>query len=341
MEPNPLRQALAILDTDRPLPAERLQEALRFVMQGTAAEADIASLLVALHRRGEGIDEVTAGAQVLREFMTRIPISRRPVTDTCGTGGTGAGLFNVSTTAAIVAAACGIRIAKHGNRRITSRSGSADVLAELGVDVDADSEVVARSIDAVGIGFCFAPTAHPAMRHVGAVRRSLAHPTIFNLLGPLCNPASAERQVLGVGRAELMAIFPEALCRLGTERFLVLHAEDGLCELSCAAPTRVAIGLDGSIDEQIWTPETFGLSTRPWSDAIVDSPTASAALIRRVLAGEAGAPRDLVLLNAAAAIWLDDPRQNPADAAERAAEAIDSGAAAVKLDELVRASRRS
>lgn len=333
-----IADSLSRLKRDEPLSGEAVTAFLDALMDGFIAEDVARQWLVDLHRRGETVEELIAAARVLRARMTPVPVTRRPVTDTCGTGGTGTGLFNVSTASAIVAAAAGVRIAKHGNRRVTGQSGSADVLQELGVAFDAAPEVVGRCIDSIGIGFCFAPNSHPAMRSVAALRRSIPHPTLFNWLGPLCNPARAERQVLGVGRPELLSLVPAVLSGLGVERFVVLRAEDGLCEISTESDTEVCYRIDGNEGRLRWSPRDFGGNRESWRSLVVDGPQASAALIRQVLAGEKGVAREMVIANASAAAWLDRPEEGVGVAVERVREAIDSGGARRVLEEWVAAS---
>jgi anthranilate phosphoribosyltransferase len=229
-------------------------------------------------------------------------------------------------------------VAKHGNRRITSRTGSADVLQQLGVNIEASVERVSTCLDTLGICFCFAPLLHGAMKQVAEVRRRLGVPTIFNLLGPLTNPAGAAYQLLGVGRPELLPLLAEVLARLGTRRALVVRGEDGLDEVTLSGPTQAIEVSNGQLRPFTWTPEDFGLVSQPLDTLQVDGPEASAALIRRLLAGEAGAARDIVVLNAAAALWLAGRAESPRAAAEQAAEAIDSGATARLLAELGRLS---
>ena len=243
-----LQELIAKLGRNQDLTEQEMMAAMRPIMSGGAPAADVKALLLGLRDKGESASELVGAAQVLRECMTQIPCRRQPLTDTCGTGGTGAGIFNVSTAAAIVAAGAGIAIAKHGNRKVTSRSGSADVLACLGVNIEASENTVARCIDELGIGFCFAPVFHQAMRHVGPIRRELEVPTIFNLLGPLCNPAGATRQVLGVGRPELLETMAQVLSGLGTESSLVVHSRDGLCEVSNSSETDVIACRQGKFE---------------------------------------------------------------------------------------------
>ena len=334
-----MESVLQKLAAQQDLTENEMVEAMRPIMSGQAESEDVKRFLLLLRDKGEAASELVGAARVLRECMTPIPCRRRPLTDTCGTGGTGAGIFNVSTAAALVASGAGISIAKHGNRKVTSRSGSADVLGALGVDIEASHETVAKCIDSIGIGFCFAPMFHQAMRHVGPIRQELAVPTIFNLLGPLCNPASASRQVLGVGRSELVEKMAHVLVGLGTECALVLHSRDGLCEVSNSSATDLAVCRDGEVTRMTWTPETFGEEVSGRSAIEVESPAQSAELIMRVLQGEKGPARSIIVLNAAAAIWLNTPGMTEKQAADAARSAIDSKAALEKLEQLSNLSR--
>jgi anthranilate phosphoribosyltransferase len=268
--------------------------------------------------------------------MHRLECPTRPVLDTCGTGGDGSGTFNISTAVALVVAAAGVPVVKHGNRSISSRSGSADVLAALGVPVEAGPVWAQRSLDAHGIAFCFAPHFHPALAKVGPLRRKLGVRTIFNLLGPLLNPAGAEHQLLGVGRPDLLDPMAGALCQLGTRDSLLVCGLDGLDEVSLSGPTMVRRVRDGRVESLEWTPHDFGLESVAASDLKADGPPASADTIRRVLAGEDGPARRVVLANAAAALLVAGRVSTlPAGVAE-AARAIDSGAAGRVLDLLTR-----
>jgi anthranilate phosphoribosyltransferase len=321
------------------LTLDEMTEVIDRVMSGTVPAGQIAVLLTALHAKGETVDEIAGAALAMRKHMTPIRTTRTSLVDTCGTGGIGSTLFNISTAAAIVAAAAGAAVAKHGNRSITSKSGSADVLAALGVNVDAPVATVERCLDELGICFCFAPHLHPAMKHVAPVRKQLGTPTIFNLLGPLCNPAGARFQLLGVGKRELHETMAAVLARLGTEHAAVVHGTDGLGELSLAAPTEVIEVRSGAIARFTWRPEDFGLATAGHETLQVNCAADSAAIIRRVLSGEPGPPRDIVILNAAAALWTAGASPLPADCARRAAAAIDSGAARGLLDRWIALSR--
>jgi len=297
------------------------------LLRGTVPEGEIAVLLTGLRAKGETADEIAGAAQAMRRHMTPIRTTRTDSIDTCGTGGVGSKLFNISTAAAIVAAAAGVPVAKHGNRSITSKSGSADVLSALGINIEAPTPLVERCLDELGICFCFAPAMHPAMKHVAAVRKQLGFATIFNLLGPLCNPAGASRQLLGVGKRELHQTMADVLQRLGTERAVVVHGTDGLGEVSLSAPTEVIEVTAGAQRSFTWQPADFGLSPAEQAALRISSAAESADLIRRVLAGERGPPRDVVVLNAAAALWTAGIADSPRECADNAAAAIDSGAA--------------
>ena len=291
-------------------------------------------LLMGLATKGEAVSELVGAAAAMRKCMVPIRTSRTGLLDTCGTGGGGSKTFNVSTTAAIVAAAAGVPVAKHGNRSITSRSGSADVLGQLGVNLDATREQVEACLDQLGLCFCFAPMVHPAMRHVAGVRKKLGRPTLFNLLGPLANPAGAEFQLLGVVRPELERLIAEAIRQLGTKRTLVVRGEDGLGDVSCSGPTRVTIVTPEGLESTTWHPSDFGLECAPLEGLEVADPQESAAVVRRLMEGELGPPRTMVVLNAAAGLIAAGRETDPRIAAERAAAAIDSGAAQRLLRDL-------
>ncbi|WP_425618660.1 anthranilate phosphoribosyltransferase [Anatilimnocola sp. NA78] len=313
------------------LPRAEIRAAFDRIMQGAESEDDLAGFLAALHEKGETAEEIAGAAEALRGHMTRLPTQRTVVVDTCGTGGTGSEIFNISTTAALVAAAAGVAVAKHGNRSVTSKSGSSDVLTALGVNVTAPLSVVARELDELGICFCFAPQFHPAMKHVAAARKRLGTQTIFNLLGPLCNPAGAKYQVMGVGRSNLRARIAGALQQLQTTRAVIVGSE-GCGELSLVGETDVIELKDGQQQATTWTAADFGLQPAGFETMKIDGPQASAALIRRVLAGEQGPPRDIVVMNAAAAIWIASPELSLLEAAAKAQQALDSGAAKSLLE---------
>jgi anthranilate phosphoribosyltransferase len=330
--------SLSMVDASRAIDA---------IMRGAWSEDKIALLLTALAAKGETVEEIAGAAQAMRRHMTPIRSVHPEVLDTCGTGGGGSNTFNVSTTAAIVAAAAGVPVAKHGNRSITSCSGSADVLAELGVNIGATIPQVEACLNELGLCFCFAPTMHPAMRHVSAVRKRLGIRTIFNILGPLVNPAGACYQLLGVGRPELRPLLAGAVAKLGTKRTLVVAGEDGLGDVTISGVTHVsdvasktspsgaALGERAYIvTEFTWQPEDFGIDRSALDSLQVQSPAESAALIRRILAGERGPARDIVVLNAAAGLFAAGKTAERTSAARLATEAIDSGAAAELLARL-------
>lgn len=318
---------LGRLAAGQDLAQSEMEEIIDLLLQGSVPENEMAVLLTALHHKGETADEIAGAARAMRRHMTPLRTTRANLLDTCGTGGIGSDLFNISTAAAIVVAAAGVPVAKHGNRSITSKSGSSDVLAALGVNVEAPLTVVERCLDELGVCFCFAPQFHPAMKHVAAVRKKLGFATIFNLLGPLCNPAGARRQLLGVGKRELQQTMAEVLARLSTERAVVVHGTDGLGEVSLSAPTEVIEVTGQTLRRFTWQPEDFGIATAPRDSLRIVDAAGSAALIRRVLSGEPGPPRDIVVLNAAAALWTAGIDRSPRVCAQRAATAIDSGSA--------------
>jgi anthranilate phosphoribosyltransferase len=305
------------------------------MFEGGLTDEQIALALSALRAKGETAEEIIGAASVLRRHMTRIACRHDVFVDTCGTGGDRSGTFNISTAAALVTAAAGLPVAKHGNRSFSSKTGSADVLAALGVNVEADVRVVEGCLDALGVCFCFAPLWHRSMKRVAAVRKALGVPTIFNLLGPLSNPAGAPFQVVGVGRAEMRNALAQALVALGTQSAIVVHGDDGLDEVTLAAATQVSHATPDGVREFTWTPADFGLQTAPLDSVRVKNPEESANIIRGVLAGEPGVARDLVIANAAAALWVAARATATQEAAILAARAIDSGAAARILAALV------
>ena len=339
--PDTFTTLLGRLAAGEDLTAGEMTEAMGAIMSGERPKGEIGLFLTSLAAKGETAEEVAGAARAMRAHMTPIRSRYDRLLDTCGTGGGGSNLFNVSTTAALVIAATGVPVAKHGNRSITSRSGSADVLAELGIHIEAETPVIEACLHEVGICFCFAPKLHPAMRHVAAARHKLGVPTIFNLLGPLCNPASAPVQLLGSGRRETARMLAAALCRLGTRRAIVVTGGDGLDEVTLAGPTHVLEVQGGDLRELTWTPEDFGLAPSDLTSLRVDGPRQSAALIRNVVIHrETGPARDIVVANAAAALWVAGKVETLKAAARSAAEAIDRGAAAEVLSRWVEVSRR-
>ena len=330
---------LGRLSSGEDLGREEMRSSIEMIMGGHWEDSHIATLLMGLRHKGETINEIAGAAEAMRHHMTQIPTQRNDVLDTCGTGGDASGTFNISTAAALVAAAAGVPVAKHGNRAITSKTGSADVLLELGVNIEASVEQVGQCLDQVGICFCFAPLLHPSMKHVAAVRRSLGVPTIFNMLGPLCNPAGAPFQLLGVGRPELRNLLADALGLLGTRRAVVVCGDDGLDEVTLAGTTQVTVVEGKNRRELTWCPEDFGLQTAPLDSMIVETAQESSAMIREILTGQQGAHRDIVVLNAAAALWTVGLDPSLAACAERAARAIDDGRTAELLSKLAEKSR--
>jgi anthranilate phosphoribosyltransferase len=310
-------------------------------MRGEAAPAQIGGLLIGLAMKGERPEELVGFARTMR--ANAVPVARRPgaVFDTCGTGGDRSGTFNISTAAALVVAACGVRVAKHGNRSVSSRCGSADVLEALGVNVAATPATVERCLDRADIAFLFAPTFHPAMKHAGQARRDLGVPTAFNLLGPLTNPAGPSRQIVGVPRPELTELMARALVGLEAERAWVVHGADGLDELSTTGYTKVSECRDGTVQTFYVHPSEFGLPKAAPADLHGGDAAANAAIIRRVLAGEDGAARDVVLLNAGAALFVAGHVATVPDGIAVAAGAVDDGRARATLEALVEHSREA
>ena len=307
------------------LTEEEAASAFEVIIRGDATPSQIAGFMVALRMKGETVDELTGFARTARALATPISVDGA-LLDTCGTGGDGLATFNISTLAGIVAAACGARVAKHGNRAASSMCGSADVLEQLGVKIDLPPEGVARCIEGAGIGFLFAPVFHPSFRHAGPSRRELGVRTVFNVLGPLCNPAGAKYQALGVADPKMAARMADVLQRLGVERAIVFHAEDGMDELSVASPSSV-IEIDGRREEYQLDPAELGLQKAPLESMRGGGPQENARLAREVLGGAGGPRRDVVLLNAAAALRAAGLARDWRDGIGLAAEAIDSGRA--------------
>lgn len=320
------------------LTREQARNVMDQVMAGEATTAQIAGLLIALRAKGETVEEMTGFVESMRAHATPLEVPSGTI-DTCGTGGDRAGTFNISTAAALVAAGAGIPVAKHGNRAASSRCGSADVLEALGVDITLGAEGVRRCIDAAGIGFCFAPTFHPAMRHAGPARRELGVRTVFNVLGPLANPGRVRRQALGVGAPELAPLMIRVLQDLGHERALVFYGEDGLDELTTTGPSRVFELKAGTVTEYELDPKDLGLGRSRPEDLRGGTPPENAALLRQVLDGEAGPRREVVVLNAAAAVLAAGKADQWPHAVAVARESLDSGRATQALSQLVDASK--
>jgi len=334
-----LEQFMAKLVEMQDLSAQEAQEAMTAIMSGGATDAQIAGFLIALRMKGETVEEITGCATAMRQAALHIDVGDLDTVDTCGTGGDRKGTFNVSTAAAIVAAGAGVPVAKHGNRSVSSGSGSADVLKVLGVNLDADAETVGRCVREAGIGFLFAPNLHRAMRYAIGPRRELAVRTVFNILGPLTNPAGARRQLLGVFSDELVETLAGVLRELGARRAMVVHSADGMDELSVCGETLVAELDDGRIETRRVAPEDFDIERSPVEPLLVGGPEESAELIRTVLDGAPGPARDIVLLNAGAAIYVGGSVGSPADGIGVAAESVDSGKARETLAKFARMSR--
>lgn len=308
------------------------------VMDGKTSDVQKAALLVALRMKGETAEEITGAALAMRERVTPLRVDRDGLVDTCGTGGDGRGTFNISTLAAIVAAAAGANVAKHGNRAVSSACGSADVLGALGVNIDLDAAQMSEVLRRAGIAFLFAPKLHPAMSAVAAVRRELGLRTIFNVLGPLTNPAFARRQVLGVFAARLVETVANVLYALGAEHALVVHSHDGLDEIAVSAPTRVCEVRGGEVRSYEITPEEIGVRTHSIEELAGGDANANAAIARRVLDGEEGPRRDVIAANAGAALYVAGLARSIRDGVTLADDAIGSGAAREKLRQLAEAS---
>jgi len=333
-----IRDAIAKLVENRPLTREEARGVLLTIMSGEATPAQIAAFITALRIRGETPEVIAGCAQAMRECLTPVRASG-DVVDTCGTGGDASNTFNISTAAALVAAGAGVKVAKHGNRSVSSRCGSADVLAALGVDTACPPAVMERCLERIGVAFLFAPTLHPAMKHAIGPRREIGIRTVFNILGPLSNPAGARRGVLGVFSAAMVPVIARAAAELGAERMFVVHGSDGLDEITLTGPTEVGEAAAGGV--RLWTldPARLGFARCAASDLKGGDPQENAAILRRVLDGERGPRRDIVVLNAAAAILAGGAADDWPPAVAAAARAIDSGAARGKLEALVRETR--
>ena len=328
------------------LSREAAREVMSEILSGSASDAQIAALLVALHMKGETVEEIVGFAEAIRKASAPLAIrnsaldvsgtERDALVDTCGTGGDASGTFNISTATALIVAGAGVRVAKHGNRSVSSRCGSADVVEALGINITMPPARVAECLETVGIAFLFAPSMHSAMKYVQPARRELRLRTVFNLLGPLCNPAQASAQVVGVYSSSLVEKLARALQMLGLKRALVVHGKDGLDEITITGPTHVAEVRNGDIRLYDVKPEDFDLRSAPISDIQGGDTKANADIIRRILDGERSARRDVVLLNAAAALVVADRADSISQAIPLAADSLDSGAARKKLQALIR-----
>lgn len=334
----------------RSLTREQAREVMSAILEGKATDAQIAALLVALHMKGETVEEIVGFAEAIRRAAAPLSLQRDSaldvsgterdaLVDTCGTGGDASGTFNISTATALTVAGAGVRVAKHGNRSVTSKCGSADVMEALGINIYLPPARVAACLEEVGIAFLFAPSMHSAMKYVQPARRELRLRTVFNLLGPLTNPAQASAQVVGVYSAELVETVAEALSMLGLKRALVVHGSDGLDEITVTGPTRVAEVRNGTVRSYEIAPEQFGIERSPMESLMGGDATQNAAVIRAILAGEQSAKRDVALLNAAAALVAAGRVDTIGDGLPLAKQSIDSGKAAEKLAALVRFSQ--
>ncbi len=330
------QQALQQIIAHQEISHDEMVVLMRQIMQGEVSPVLIAGLVIGLRVKTETVEEIAAAAHVMRELATRVAIEDDSyLVDTCGTGGDAAHTFNISTAAAFVAAAAGARVAKHGGRSVSSRSGSADVLEALGVNLDQAPQQVASSINDIGVGFMFAPHYHAAMKHAAPVRRELGVRTIFNILGPLTNPANARRQVLGVFSGDLVLTLAHVLHKLGSQHVMIVHGEDGLDEITISGATRVGELKNGKVHDYFIRPEDFQLKTTGIESLRVNDCEQAKSMLLSVLENAPGPARDIVLLNAGAAIYVAGKAETLAQGVDKAAQAIESGAALGKLRQLI------
>ena len=344
-----IKEALLKVVEHENLSMGEMEEVMREIMDGEATHSLIAAFITALRMKGETVDEITGAVKVMRRMATAIPLKSHPVSidhddinldletilDTCGTGGDGTRTFNISTTCAFVAAGAGIKVAKHGNRAVSSCSGSADVLAALGVNIELSSDSVGRCVDEIGIGFLYAPMLHSAMKHALIPRREIGIRTMFNLLGPLTNPAKASAQVVGVYEETLTEKLAHVLLNLGTKKAMVVHGMDGLDEITITRESRVSEVRDGGVHTYFLDPRDYGFALAEAGDLAGGTAEENAAITRRVLDGEKGPRRDIVLLNSGAAIYVGGKASSLTEGIGLAGASIDNGSASKKLDELV------
>lgn len=331
-----IQSAIARVIDKQDLSADDMQSVMHSIMQGEASNAQIGGFLIGLRMKGETVEEIAAAASVMRKLASRVNVDHTHLVDIVGTGGDGSNTFNISTTSAFVIAAAGGKVAKHNNRSVSSKSGSADVLEAAGIKLELTPEQVAECVDKIGVGFMFAPLHHGAMKHAVGPRRELGTRTIFNLLGPLTNPAEVPNQLMGVFDGDLIVPLAEVLQKLGSEHVMVVHSEDGMDEISISAPTNVAELKNGTITSYQISPEQFGLSRSRLSEITVNDPNQSLEMMHAVLDNQAGACKDIVLLNAGAAIYTAGLSQDLGNGIRKADEVISNGIARQKLDELVR-----
>ncbi len=330
-----IQQAIKAVIARQDLSREEMTSVMQQIMTGEATPSQIGGFLIGLRMKGETVDEITAAASVMRSLATQVVTHSDYLVDTCGTGGDSSGSFNISTASAIVAAAAGAHVAKHGNRSVSSKSGSADVLEAAGVNLDIDAEAVGRCVDEVGVGFLFAQKHHSAMRHAVGPRKEMAVRTIFNVLGPLTNPASAPNQVIGVFDVELVETMAQVLKQLGSRHVMVVHSDDGMDEISISSPTQVAELKNGAVTTYTISPEDFGMQLADIESIRVDSVEQSLATIHSVFDKQPGPARDIVCLNAGAAIYVSGLTETHQQGVEMAARVIDAGTASAVLQKLV------
>jgi anthranilate phosphoribosyltransferase len=336
-----IKQALQTVLNKQDLTLAQMREVMQQIMSGAATDAQIGGFLIGMRCKGESIDEITAAAQVMRELATPVSVLGEHIIDTCGTGGDGANTFNISTTCAFVVAAAGAQVAKHGNRSVSSKSGSADVLEAAGVNLNLSPEQVADCVNKIGVGFLFAPKYHGAMKHTGNVRKEMGVRTLFNLLGPLANPAAAPNQLIGVFAQQWLEPLAQVLKNLGSAHVLVVNAEDGLDEISIAAPTQIAELKNGAISTYSITPESLGLKRGSLADLAVTDAQSSLAIMQAVLNNQSGTAKDIVLLNAGAAIYAANLADSLSTGIAKANQMLESGAAMAKLNALIEFSQRN
>ena len=329
-----IQEGIKTIMTGQDLSREEISSVMNQILTGSASEAQIGAFLVSLSFKGESVDEVIGSAQVMRKLSSKVSVDKKNLVDTCGTGGVGIEIFNVSTTAAFVASSCGAKVAKHGNRSATRKSGSADLLEAAGVAIDLNPEQVKTCIEEVGLGFMFAPAHHSAMKHAVGPRKELAIKTIFNLLGPLTNPAGALNQVLGVFDVKWVRPIAEVLNGLGSQHVLVVHSEDGLDEISIAAPTKVAELKDGNIEEYSISPQDFNLKTLSIEELKVDSPQASLELAKKALSDKHLAASQMVAMTAGAALYVSGLAKELEEGIKLSLESIATGKGLEKLEHL-------
>ena len=335
-----IQQVLQQLLDKQALTFAEMREVMHFIMSGSATDAQISGFLIALRCKGETIDEIAAAVEVMRELANKVTVNGAHIIDTCGTGGDGASTFNISTTCAFVVAAAGGQVAKHGNRSVSSRCGSADLLEVAGVNLNLSTEQVEQCVNDLGVGFLFAPKHHGAMKHTIHVRKEMGVRTLFNLLGPLSNPAGAPNQLIGVFAKEWVEPLAHVLKKMGSQHVLVVNADDGLDEISIASATSVAELKDGQVSTYTITPEQFGFNRASLAELAVDNAETSLVIVKSVLDNQDSAAKDIVLLNAGAAIYAANLTDTLAAGIEKARHVIASGEAKAKLDALIAYSQK-